>query len=82
MKFSCVYVEEEVRDSDRVRAILTRIRDVPVVTIERFGEVFNRNSQNFRLQKANPAVSMADWCFRPPQVMASIIITASTFRIC
>jgi spore photoproduct lyase len=59
MKFSCVYVEEEVRESTRVEAILERVREVPIVTIERFGEVFNRNSQNFRLQKANPSLILA-----------------------
>jgi len=59
MKFSCIYVEEEVRESPRVEAILARVQDTPVVTIERFGEVFNRNSQNFRLQKTNPALILA-----------------------
>lgn len=59
MKFSCIYVEEEVRDSARIKAILERTQATPVVTIERFGEVFNRNSQNFRLQKANPALILA-----------------------
>lgn len=59
MKFSCIYVEEEVRESERVKAILARTRNVPIVTIERFGEVFNRSSQNFRLQKANPALVLA-----------------------
>ena len=60
MKFSCVYVEEAVRDSPRVAMILSRITDTPVVPIERYGEVFNRRSQNFRLQKANPALILAE----------------------
>ena len=59
MKFSCIYVEEEVRESPRVEAILARVQDTPTVTIERFGEVFNRSSQNFRLQKANPSLILA-----------------------
>ena len=59
MKFSCVYIEEEVRTAPRVGEILERVKDTPLVTIERFGEVFNRNSQNFRLQKANPAPILA-----------------------
>jgi spore photoproduct lyase len=59
MKFSCVYIEEEVRDTPRVQEILERVKDTPLVTIERFGEVFNRKSQNFRLQKSNPALILA-----------------------
>ncbi|MEZ5491600.1 MAG: DNA photolyase [Gammaproteobacteria bacterium] len=59
MKFSCIYIEEEVRDTPRVEEILGRIRDVPVVPIERYGEVFNRRAQNFRLQKRNPALILA-----------------------
>ena len=59
MKFSCIYIEEEVRDSPRVEEILGRVRDVPVVPIERYGEVFNRRAQNFRLQKRNPALILA-----------------------
>ena len=37
MKFSCVYIEEEVRDAPRVKEILERVRGTPLVTIERFG---------------------------------------------
>ena len=59
MKFSCIYIEEEVRESARVEGILARAQATPVVIIERFGEVFNRNAQNFRLQKANPALILA-----------------------
>ncbi|MCA9016894.1 MAG: DNA photolyase [Gammaproteobacteria bacterium] len=59
MKFSCIYVEREVRDTPRVKEILQRVSDTAVVTIERYGEVFNRRAQNFRLQKKNPALILA-----------------------
>jgi len=59
MKFSCVYVEQEVRDTPRVQDILARIKSTPIVAIERFGEVFNRRSQNFRLQKRHSALILA-----------------------
>ncbi len=59
MKFSCVYVEEEVANSPRTGEILSRVADTPVVVIERYGEVFNRKAQNFRLQKRNPALILA-----------------------
>jgi spore photoproduct lyase len=59
MKFSCIYVEKEVEDTARVQAILKRLPQIPKVTISRYGEVFNRRSQNFRLQKTNPALILA-----------------------
>lgn len=59
MKFSCVYIEREVLDTPRVQQILGRLGDTPRVEIDRFGEVFNRRAQNFRLQKSNPALILA-----------------------
>ena len=59
MKFSSVYVEDEVRETDRVRSILDRLKGIPIIEIERYGEVFNRGAQNFRLQKRNPALILA-----------------------
>jgi spore photoproduct lyase len=59
MKFSCVYVEKEVRAEARVQAILQRLPGTPVIPVHRYGEVFNRKSQNFRLQKRNPALILA-----------------------
>lgn len=59
MKFSCIYVEKEVEGTQRVQAILKRLPQIPKVTISRWGEVFNRRSQNFRLQKMNPALILA-----------------------
>lgn len=57
--FSTLYIEKEVRDSPRVAQILQRLPDVPVIEIEQYGEIFNRNNQNFRLQKQNPALILA-----------------------
>ncbi|MBL4821880.1 MAG: DNA photolyase [Gammaproteobacteria bacterium] len=59
MKFSCVYIEEEVVNTQRVQEILQRLPPTPQVTIKRYGEVFNRRSQNFRLQKQKPALILA-----------------------
>jgi len=59
MKFSCVYVEEEIADTPRVQEILCRLSQTPKVSISRYGEVFNRRSQNFRLQKRKPALILA-----------------------
>ncbi|GJM12123.1 MAG: deoxyribodipyrimidine photo-lyase [Pseudohongiella sp.] len=57
--FSTIYVEEEVLEIDRVRALLDRFSDIPRVVCDRYGEVFNRKSQNFRLQKKAPALILA-----------------------
>ena len=39
--------------------MLSRYPDVPHIFCERYGEIFNRNSQNFRLQKKSPALILA-----------------------
>jgi len=56
---SCIYIEAAVRDHPRARQLLERHRRLPVVEIERYGEVFNPRAQNFRLQKSNPALIIA-----------------------
>ena len=57
--FSAIYLESEVRGHPRTRAILARYRDLPHIECERYGEIFNRKSQNFRLQKEHPALILA-----------------------
>jgi len=59
MKFSSVYVEEQVYDSTMAKNILAKLEGIPVSIIERYGEVFNRKAQNFRLQKQSPALILA-----------------------
>ena len=57
--FSAIYIESEVRDHPRSREILARYHDLPHIECERYGEIFNRKSQNFRLQKEYPALILA-----------------------
>jgi spore photoproduct lyase len=60
MNFSAVYIEEEVFNMPRVEAILARIpAAVPRISCQRYGEIFNRSAQNFRLQKQQPALILA-----------------------
>ena len=54
-----VYVETEVRRHPRTERLLRRMHQRDVVEIEHYGEVFNPRSQNFRLQKKNPAIIIA-----------------------
>lgn len=56
---SGVYIESEIRDHPRARKLLERLRNLPVVEIEHYGEMFNPRAQNFRLQKKNPAIIIA-----------------------
>ena len=55
-----IYVERSVADHPRTRAVLKRYPRASIIEIERYGEVFNRRNQNFRLQKKQPALILAD----------------------
>ena len=57
--FSALYIEHEINDHPRVERIRSRYPDVPVIPISRYGEIFNRKNQNFRLQKNKPALILA-----------------------
>ncbi len=59
MNFSSIYIEEEIVDMPRVKDILRQLPQMPKVIVGRYGEVFNRRSQNFRLQKQKPALILA-----------------------
>ena len=54
-----IYIEEDVADHPRTREILSRFAKATVIYCERYGEVFNRKAQNFRLQKKQPALILA-----------------------
>jgi spore photoproduct lyase len=56
---SAIYIEEAIADHPRTRAICQRFASLPHIPIERYGEVFNRKAQNFRLQKHSPALILA-----------------------
>jgi spore photoproduct lyase len=57
--FDIIYAEEAVLDHPRSRRILARFKQAELVPCARYGEVFNRAAQNFRLQKARPALILA-----------------------
>ncbi len=56
---SLIYVEQGLDQEARARKILQHFGKVPRLEIRHYGEVFNRNAQNFRLQKARPALILA-----------------------
>ena len=56
---SHIYIEDSVSDHPRTQDICARFPKATRITCERYGEVFNPKSQDFRLQKARPALILA-----------------------
>jgi len=55
-----LYIEESVRHHPRTLSICEKFPQARQITCERYGEVFNPKAQNFRLQKQNPALILAE----------------------
>ncbi len=55
-----IYIEENLQQNARAKAIRARFPAARVITCERFGEVFNPKAQHFRLQKQKPALILAE----------------------
>ncbi|MEM1181041.1 MAG: spore photoproduct lyase family protein, partial [Acidobacteriota bacterium] len=56
---SAIYYEAAVAEHPRTVALLERFSRIPQIKVERYGEVFNRRDQNFRLQKKRPGLILA-----------------------
>ena len=54
-----IYVEEEILNHPRTLQIQSRFPDAEVVPCARYGEIFNRRAQHFRLQKRRPSLILA-----------------------
>jgi DNA repair photolyase len=54
-----IYVEDGVADHPRTAAICGRFPKAVRIPCRRYGEVFNRRSQSFRLQKRQPSLILA-----------------------
>jgi spore photoproduct lyase len=54
-----IYVEEEILGHPRTLQIQARFPDAEVVPCSRYGEIFNRRAQHFRLQKRRPSLILA-----------------------
>ena len=55
-----IYIEEKIQLHPRVVNILRRFPSARTVVCERYGEIFNPKTQNFRLQKQKPALILAE----------------------
>ena len=54
-----IYFEEDVREHPRAQSILSRFKRAHRIPIGQFGELFNKRTQNFRIQKSNPSLILA-----------------------
>ncbi len=55
-----IYYEKAIKDHPRTQNILQRLsKRAVVIECENYQEIFNLNSQNFRIQKRNPALILA-----------------------
>ena len=54
-----IYIEKEVKDDLYVKNLCKKISPKQVIYIDRYTEVFNRNNQNFLLQKIKPSLILA-----------------------
>ena len=54
-----IYIENEISSHPRTKYILRRFQNAKIITCDRYTEIFNRKSQNFRLQKNKPALIIA-----------------------
>ncbi len=54
-----IYVEEEILNHPRALQIQDRFPGAEVVPCSRYGEIFNRRAQHFRLQKRRPSLILA-----------------------
>ena len=55
-----IYIEENILHHPRVVDILVRFPKARQIICERYTQVFNPKAQNFRLQKQNPALILAE----------------------
>ena len=55
-----IFIEQEILDHERTKAVLSKFPKSNRVIISRYQEVFNKRTQNFRLQKKQPALILAN----------------------
>ena len=54
-----IYIENDIREHPRTQDICTRFPNATLISCDRYSNVFNNKSQNFRLQKQHPALVLA-----------------------
>ena len=46
-----IYAEDEIIGTKKAQEIISKFKHAKVISIKKFGEVFNPSNQNFRIQK-------------------------------
>ena len=54
-----IYVEEAIKNHPKTKFILKKFKKSRILLIDKYGEIFNKRNQNFRIQKANPCLILA-----------------------
>ena len=54
-----IYVEETIQNHSRTKFILNKFKKSRIILINKYGEIFNKRNQNFRIQKANPCLILS-----------------------
>ena len=84
--FQYIYVEDAIREHPQTQETLLKYPRATVVPCQRYGEIFNRKGQNFRLQKNQPLSfllkNMEKLFFPLPQTTALEEKIITTFPIC
>ncbi len=81
-----IFIEQEILDYERTKAVLSKFPRSRRIIISRYQEVFNKRTQNFRLQKKQPALILAskhkNLCCQLQQALELVRKKTSIFRIC
>ena len=54
-----IYVEKIIKEHPRTKLILSKLKKAKTIEIDRYGAIFNKRNQNFRIQKNNPDLILA-----------------------
>ena len=54
-----IFIEQDVLDHERTKTVVSKFPKSRRIIISRYQEVFNKRTQNFRLQKKQPALILA-----------------------
>ena len=57
--FPTIYIENEIAEHRKTQQVLAKFPDSLRLSIQRYGQIFNRAQQNFRTQKSQPDLILA-----------------------
>ena len=54
-----IYIERDLLKSSITKSIINKLGKVEMIVCEKYTDVFNKKSQNFRIQKKQPSLILA-----------------------